>query len=87
MKTGLCLFSVQFALYAVLCVNFRAVAEGNYLITGLSDALIAAGNFYIIRKIANEPDNSTQLAAYVAGSVVGSLFGIWLSVAMKPFNP
>jgi uncharacterized membrane protein YfcA len=73
------LFTVQIFMYAIWCINFRAVAETHYHTAAVSDFMIASMNFFVIRKIANAQDAVHQWAGYALGSVVGSYLGIWIS--------
>jgi uncharacterized membrane protein YfcA len=73
------LFVVQIFMYAIWCINFRAVAETQYHTAAVSDFMIASANFFVIRKIANAQDAVHQWAGYALGSVVGSYLGIWIS--------
>ena len=82
LKECLLLFAIQLVLYGILCINFRAVAETQYHLAAVSDFTIASLNFFVIRKIANSEDALHQWFGYVAGSVVGSYLGIWLSVQL-----
>ena len=82
LKECLLLFAIQLVLYGILCINFRAVAETQYHLAAVSDFTIASLNFFVIRKIAKSEDALHQWFGYVAGSVVGSYLGIWLSVQL-----
>jgi len=69
----------QTALFAILCVNFRAIAEADYAVALISDALVASMQFFVIRRIAQDDDQAHRFAGYVIGSVLGSWLGIWIS--------
>ena len=69
----------QTALFAILCVNFRAIAEADYAVALISDALVASMQFFVIRRIAQDDDQAHRFAGYVVGSVLGSWLGIWIS--------
>ncbi len=73
------LFAVQIVSYSLLCINYRAIAQADYLHSAVSDFAIASLNFFVIKKIANGTDNLHQWAGYVTGSVVGSFTGIYIS--------
>lgn len=70
---------VQFALYLLLCVNFRAVAQADLSVALISDAAIAAMQFFVLRRIAKADEPTYLFAGYVAGSVLGTAAGIILS--------
>lgn len=73
------MFMIQLALYTLLVINFRAVAQANVFWSVLSDIIIASMNFLIIRKIAKSEDSWLLFAGYTSGSAVGSVLGIALS--------
>ena len=74
------LFSVQIVLYAIWCINFRAVADAHYHAAAISDFMIASINFFVIKKISHGQDQFHQWLGYALGSVVGSYLGISLSI-------
>ena len=71
-------FIIQFISYALLCWNYRAIAGALYVDIGASDLLIAALNFKIIRKIANE-EHGAAFYGYICGGFIGSLVSVWLT--------
>ena len=79
LKEAFILFFIQVALYGLLCINYRAVTSVQYNVAAISDFAIASFNFFVIRKIAKSEDAIHQWLGYVAGSVVGSYLGIYLS--------
>ena len=79
LKEASVLFFIQIALYSLLCINYRAVAQVQYNAAVISDFAIASFNFFVIRKIAKGDDALHQWLGYVAGSVVGSYLGIYVS--------
>jgi len=79
LKEASTLFFIQIALYGLLCINYRAVAQVQYNTAALSDFAIASFNFFVIRKIAKSEDALHQWIGYVAGSVAGSYLGIYTS--------
>lgn len=83
---ALTMFVIQVFLYAVMCINYRAVALVHYHQAALTDFTVAAINFLVIRKIAKSEESLHQWLGYVAGSVGGSYLGIYLSVTLNE-NP
>jgi len=79
LKEASTLFFIQIALYGLLCINYRAVAQVQYNTAALSDFMIASFSFFVIRKIAKSEDALHQWIGYVAGSVAGSYLGIYTS--------
>lgn len=70
---------VQFGLYLLLCVNFRAVAQADMGVALISDAAIAAMQFFVLRSIAKAEEPTYLFSGYVLGSVLGTAAGIYLS--------
>ena len=79
LKEAAVLFFIQICSYGLLCINFRAVAETQYHLAAMTDFALASMSFFIIRKIARSEDAVHQWLGYVAGSVIGSYLGIYLS--------
>jgi len=79
MTTFLLFFGLQFLLYFLVTVNFRAIADARYGWTILTDALISASQFWIIRKVGTSADSTVAWTGFVCGGAVGSTIGIWLS--------
>lgn len=74
------LFLTQVLMYTLLCINYRAVADGHYVHSAVSDFLIASTSFFVIKKISQTEDQSFWLwLGYSTGSIVGSIIGIWIS--------
>ena len=69
----------QFWLYVLLCINFRGIAQANYPVALISDAFIAALQFFVLRRIAKAEEPNHLFVGYVLGSVTGSAAGIWIS--------
>jgi hypothetical protein len=79
MKTFALFFALQFLLYLLVTFNFRAIAQARYSWTILSDILISAAQFWIIRKVGSSGDSTVAWIGFVCGGAVGSTAGIWLS--------
>lgn len=73
------LFFIQIVLYVFLVINFRAVAQANIAWSVGTDTIIAAMNFFVIRKIASSENSTLMFTAYTLGSAVGSVAGIVVS--------
>jgi len=75
-------FSVQFLVYGLVVANGRAYVQGLYAWTAVTDALIAAVNFLVVRKMAKESQDDLHgpsFIGYVLGGTMGSLFSIWIT--------
>lgn len=56
-----------------------AVASKKYLWVGISDALICAVGFLIVKHIAENPHSTTAMIGYMLGGILGGQVGVWLS--------
>lgn len=78
-KEFITLFCIQLIAYALLCINYRAVAQAHYVQSAISDFVIATLSFFVIRRIAKSEDTFHGWLGYALGGVAGSFLGIWLS--------
>ena len=78
-REALIIAAAQAVLFAILCVNFRAIAEADYAVALISDALVASMQFFVIRRISQGDEHFHRFGGYVIGSVLGSWVGIWIS--------
>lgn len=82
-KDGIKLFFAQLILYSIVTINYRAIAQADYLITGLSAAGIAILSFFTIRIISKDTQYpAASWTGYIIGSVTGDLAGIFFSKLM-----
>jgi hypothetical protein len=80
MKIFALFFALQFTLYLLVTVNFRAIPQARYGWTILTYTLISAAQFWIIRKVGTSADTSlSSWLGFVFGVGAGSATGIWLS--------
>ena len=79
LKEASLMFVIQVVSYSLLCINFRAVAQADYLQASISDFTIATLGYFVIKKLANTDNSLHQWLGYSLGGVVGSLLGIYLS--------
>ena len=82
LKEFLVMFFIQIVSYTLLCINFRAVAQANYIQSASSDFVIATLSFFVIKKIAKSDDTVHQWLGYALGGVVGSILGIYISTIL-----
>jgi hypothetical protein len=79
-KEGLILFTAQMISFAIISINYRAVAQANYIWSILTDIVIAALSFFVIKRIAKSKCNSiAQWVGFTIGSAIGTAIGIWTS--------
>lgn len=79
MRTFTIFLGLQFLLYFLVTLNFRAIAQARYGWTVFTDALISAAQFWIIRKVGGSADSLVALGGFVCGGAVGSSAGIYAS--------
>lgn len=72
------LFAVQFVNYALLCWNYRSVAQARYAHVFASDLFCAAVSFWLIRRVVRS-GSRWEAAGYVAGGAVGSVASVWVT--------
>ena len=82
MKNAAVYFCIQAFNYASVALYTRVVAQANYVLACSMDAVYALVNYFVIRRIATSDQNIIGLVGYVAGSVCGTLLGIWSSVKL-----
>ncbi len=78
MKSALSIGLLNFALYITLVYNYRAVAQGRYLDSRISDILIAIMGFTMVKKIALA-NSLLEQAMYVLFGGLASITGIWIT--------
>lgn len=79
------LFGAQCVSYGLLCWNYRAVAKAMISQTVLSDLLIAALSFKVLKEIMkDDAHNKSNLAwaGYVLGGATGSALSLWMTRAI-----
>jgi hypothetical protein len=78
-KTFILFFALQFMLYFLMTLNFRAIAQARYFWAILTDMLISAAQFWIIRKVGASAESAIAWSGFVCGGAVGSGLGIYFS--------
>ena len=78
----LAIFGAEAVLFLVLTINYRACAKGWVKTTVSTDAVIAGLNFSLIKWIA-ETGSLGEHGAYIAGAMVGSTIGMWITQHWK----
>lgn len=71
-------FALQFLAYFVSCWNLRVIAQAHYGSIVLSDFVVAAVNFSLIREVA-KAETLMARAGFVAGGALGSVLATWLT--------
>lgn len=79
LKEGFLLFIAQILSFTFISINYRALAQANYLYAMLSDVLIALLSFFIIKRVALSKSTTSHWLGYTLGSVFGTFIGIFIS--------
>lgn len=79
-RDSLILFLAQMISFAVISINYRAVAQASYLWSVVTDIVIASLSYFVVRKIAKSKESVCQWAGFAIGSAVGTIIGIWASI-------
>ncbi len=80
MKQFLLFFLVQFFLYGLLVLNYRAAANIWPVPLVFTDLFIAVINFKVIKRITTQSDHGSAFWGYVLGGAVGSLTSMYASL-------
>lgn len=78
-KDCLILFVAQMLSFAIISVNYRAIAQANYLWSILTDIIVAALSYFVIRKISKSNNSKIQWLGFTIGSACGTAIGIFIS--------
>jgi hypothetical protein len=74
------LFGAQMLSFAIITINYRAVAQASYLWSVATDLIIASLSYFVVRKIAKSKESVCQWLGFAIGSAIGTIIGIWLSL-------
>ena len=77
---ALILFTAQMTSFAVISINYRAVAQASYVWSVATDLVIASLSYFVVRKIAKSKESTCQWLGFALGSAVGTVIGIWASI-------
>ena len=74
-----CLIALCQALsYALITINFRAVAHGELSYALATDALNSSLAFFVLRRIIKAENSTLQFIGFVVGSLAGTAIGMKL---------
>lgn len=79
-KDAFILFFAQMLSFAIITINYRAVAQASYIWSILTDLIVAGLSYFVVRKIAKSKDSICQWFGFTLGSAIGTCIGIWLSI-------
>ena len=77
-KDFLTLFILQSLNFAVICINYRAVAQADIPLAVITDMVWALLNYILIKKVATS-NSPYKFMGYLLGSALGSSLGIIVS--------
>lgn len=77
-KTPLLFCAIQIMSYALLTLNFRAIAEKNLLVALITDGLNCTLSFFFFRKMLKEKDENSIMNwfGYFVGGLIGTTIGM-----------
>ncbi len=78
-KEAAILFGAQMLSFAIITINYRAVAQASYLWSILTDLVVAGLSYFVIKKIMKSKDSIVQWVGFTIGSATGTAIGIYLS--------
>jgi len=73
------LFFAQMLSFAIITINYRAIAQADYVWSALTDVIVAGLSYFVIRRITKSKDSKTQWIGFTLGSAVGTIIGIFFS--------
>lgn len=77
------LMLAQLVLCCVIAVNYRAIAQADYLITGISAGSTAIVSFFIVKEISKTSKHPIAAwTGFIIGSILGDFAGIFISKLM-----
>ena len=79
-QDALILFLAQMTSFAVISINYRAVAQASYVWSVLTDIVIASLSYFVVRRIAKSKDSVCQWFGFTIGSAIGTIIGIFISL-------
>jgi hypothetical protein len=69
--------------FAIVTVNYRAIAQARYVAAALTDGVIAICGFTLFKMIAAS-DTPYDIAGYAVGAMLGGITGIYLTRQWVP---
>jgi len=78
-KNAFILFFAQMLSFAIITINYRAVAQANYFWSVLSDLIVAGLSYFVVKKIIKSKDSKAQWFGFTIGSAAGTAIGIFVS--------
>jgi hypothetical protein len=79
-KDSFILFFAQMLSFAIITINYRAVAQASYFWSASTDIIVAGLSYFVIRRIAKSKDSVCQWLGFTIGSAIGTIIGIFVSL-------
>lgn len=79
-KDAFILFFAQMLSFAIITINYRAVAQASYVWSALTDVVVAGLSYFVVRRIAKSKDSVCQWVGFTLGSAIGTIIGIFGSL-------
>lgn len=77
------LFILEFFAFMIITLNMRAVSEGHYVLTFITDILVAFIGFTSIKQIVEASTRLEQIS-YALGGALGAQLALWISLHYFP---
>lgn len=73
--------AIEFVSFFLIVANNRAVAQGNYMWTAVTDGLFGLQGFAVFKMAIDDPNARTWASGLgsTVGGTLGSMFSIWLT--------
>lgn len=78
-KDSFILFFAQMLSFAIITINYRAVAQASYVWSALTDIIVAGLSYFVVKKIAKSANSIYQWFGFTIGSAIGTIIGIFIS--------
>jgi len=78
-KDSFFLFFAQMLSFAIITINYRAVAQASYVWSVLTDFVVAGLSYFVVKKIAKSKESKAQWIGFTIGSGIGTAIGIFVS--------
>jgi hypothetical protein len=78
-KEGFVLFAAQMLSFAIISINYRAIAQASYVWSILTDVIVAALSYFVIKRIIKSNNGVLQWLGFTIGSAIGTAIGIFIS--------
>jgi hypothetical protein len=81
-KDSFILFFAQMLSFAIITINYRAVAQASYTWSALTDLIVASLSYFVVKRIAKTENTVLQWFGFAIGSAIGTIVGIFASLLL-----